>query len=72
MSGSNKRVIAITFRAISKFFGFCSDFRGVSGCGMNGPMPIMSASIDLKNKMSSANDEIVCSGRPTRQPVPTS
>ena len=71
MSGNKILVRAITFNANVKF-PVPSSFNGVFGCGINGPIPTISAPISLKNRISSAKDSVVCSGKPTRHPVPTS
>ena len=47
-------------------------FSGVSGCGMNGPIPAMSTPISFKNKISFAMLSTDCPGRPIKHPEPTS
>ena len=44
---------------------------GVSGCGIYGPIPIMSISSDAKNSMSEARSSTVCPGSPAITPLPT-
>ena len=66
------KALAALFETIGQATYLFALSSGVFFAGKNGPTPIISASISLKNNISFAKLSFVCLGNPTKQPVPVS